>query len=122
MIAAAAMALTVPTATLAQGAGEPAGRYMKMRWTRMAAEVSDSFLTTAEAARIGDNLLFYQHPTGGWPKNMQLQDTLTGKIRDEIAELKGQERYANKIPRQAVWRHGRQALRPGRGAGNRLFA
>lgn len=94
MIAAAAMALTVPTATLAQGAGEPAGRYMKMRWTRMVAEVSDSFLTTAEAARIGDNLLFYQHPTGGWPKNMQLQDTLTAKIRDEIAELKGQERYA----------------------------
>ena len=60
----------------------------------MASKLKDDFFTTAEAARIGDNLLFYQHESGGWPKNMQLQDELTDDVRKRIGKMKLKERYA----------------------------
>ena len=60
----------------------------------MASKLKDDFFTTAEAARIGDNLLFYQHESGGWPKNMQLQDELTDDMRKRIEKMKHEERYA----------------------------
>lgn len=60
----------------------------------MASKLKDDFFTTAEAARIGDNLLFYQHESGGWPKNMQLQDELTDDMCKRIEKMKHEERYA----------------------------
>ena len=76
-IIAAAVTMAFAAAGWAQSAGEPNDKYLNMKWTRMADNATDSFMTTAEAARIGDNLLFYQHDRGGWPKNMKLLQVLT---------------------------------------------
>ena len=94
IIAALAVALAMPTAAQAQGATNANGKAKKVRWTRMAARLDDGFFATAEAARIGDNLLFYQHASGGWPKNMQLQAPLTDGVRNKIGKMKDVERYA----------------------------
>ena len=94
MIAALALAVITPLAASAQGSGKAGKNKKKERWTSFAKNAKDAFFTTAEAARIGDNLLFYQHATGGWPKNMQLQDPLTDSSRKKISELKDGKRYA----------------------------
>ena len=93
-IIAAAVTMAFAAAGWAQSAGEPNDKYLNMKWTRMADNATDSFMTTAEAARIGDNLLFYQHDTGGWPKNMKLQQVLTEEKKREAERLKRGERYA----------------------------
>ena len=76
-VAALVLALALPLHAQAQGAGRAAKPKKKIKWTSMAPKLGDDFFATPEAARIGDNLLFYQHESGGWPKNMQLQDELT---------------------------------------------
>lgn len=76
-VAALVLALVLPLHAQAQGAGRAAKPKKKIKWTSMASKLKDDFFTTPEAARIGDNLLFYQHPSGGWPKNLQLHDELT---------------------------------------------
>lgn len=80
MAAMLAMAFLTATAAQAQG-GKEDGSIMTKKWSSVAPKLTDDFFTTAEAARIGDNLLFYQHPTGGWPKNLQLQDELTPALK-----------------------------------------
>ena len=94
MIAALALAVITPLAASAQEQGKAGKNKKKERWASFAKNAKDAFFTTAEAARIGDNLLFYQHATGGWPKNMQLQDPLTDSSRKRIGELKDGKRYA----------------------------
>lgn len=93
IIAATAVALGLGAAAHAQ-AQTKAGGMKKVKWTSMAQKLSDSFFTTAEAARIGDNLIFYQHPSGGWPKNMQLNEELTDGVRRRVDKLKAGKRYA----------------------------
>lgn len=46
-------------------------------WTSWAAHLDPEFFSTAEAARIGDNLLLYQQTTGGWPKNIDMAKKLS---------------------------------------------
>ncbi|WP_116106295.1 pectate lyase [Lewinella sp. IMCC34191] len=41
-----------------------------------------------EAERIADNLLVYQHTTGGWPKNMDMASELSPADIDRIASAK----------------------------------
>ena len=94
MIAALALAVITPLAASAQEQGKAGKNKKTERWASFAKNAKDAFFTTAEAARIGDNLLFYQHATGGWPKNMQLQDPLTDSSRKRIGELKDGKRYA----------------------------
>ncbi len=94
MIAALALAVITPLAASAQEQGKAGKNKKTERWTSFAKNAKDAFFTTAEAARIGDNLLFYQHATGGWPKNMQLQNPLTDSSRKKISELKDGKRYA----------------------------
>lgn len=86
-------AFLTATAAQAQG-GKEDGSIMTKKWSSVAPKLTDDFFTTAEAARIGDNLLFYQHPTGGWPKNLQLQDELTPALKKEIEKKKQGKRYA----------------------------
>lgn len=93
-VAALVLALVLPLHAQAQGAGRAAKPNKKIKWTSMAPKLGDGFFATSEAARIGDNLLFYQHPSGGWPKNMQLQDELTDDMRKRIEKMKHEERYA----------------------------
>lgn len=93
-VAALVLALVLPLHAQAQGAGRAAKPKKKIKWTSMAPKLGDDFFATPEAARIGDNLLFYQHPSGGWPKNMQLQDELTDERRVRVEGMKRGRRYA----------------------------
>ena len=89
-----ALALTTSNAALAQGSGKGDKGKKKVNWPTFAKNADDAFMGTAEAARVGDNLLFYQHETGGWPKNMRLQDPLTDNVRKKVDEMKKGKRYA----------------------------
>ena len=89
-----ALALTTSNAALAQGRGKGDKGKKKVNWPTFAKNADDAFMGTAEAARVGDNLLFYQHETGGWPKNMRLQDPLTDNVRKKVDEMKKGKRYA----------------------------
>ena len=92
---AAALAMALFTALTAQAQGGKDGESLKTKnWASAAQKLSDEFFTTAEAVRIGDNLLFYQHPSGGWPKNLRLQDELTPEAEKDIEKLKWGKRYA----------------------------
>ena len=91
---AAVFALTGTLAAQAQDGGKAGKEKKKENWTTYAKKADDAFLATAEAARVGDNLLFYQHESGGWPKNMRLQEPLTDAVRKKIEKLKQGKRYA----------------------------
>lgn len=93
-VAALVLALVLPLHAQAQGAGRAAKPNKKIKWTSMAPKLGDGFFATSKAARIGDNLLFYQHPSGGWPKNLQLHDELTDGMRKRIDGMKLKKRYA----------------------------
>lgn len=47
-----------------------------------------SFFATAEARRIGDQLLLYQRVTGGWPKNIDMVKPLTDEERQTVLTQK----------------------------------
>ncbi len=89
-----ALSLTTSNAALAQGSGKGDKGKKKVNWPTFAKNADDAFMGTAEATRVGDNLLFYQHETGGWPKNMRLQDPLTDNVRKKVDEMKKGKRYA----------------------------
>lgn len=89
-----ALALTTSNTAQAQGSGKGDKGKKKVNWPTFAKNADDAFMATAEAARVGDNLLFYQHETGGWPKNMRLQDPLTDNVRKKVDEMKKGKRYA----------------------------
>lgn len=89
-----ALALTTSNAALAQGSSKGDKGKKKVNWPTFAKNADDAFMGTAEATRVGDNLLFYQHETGGWPKNMRLQDPLTDNVRKKVDEMKKGKRYA----------------------------
>ncbi len=94
IVAVLAMAFVIVPAAQAKGPAKDGGEVKKQKWTKMAEKAEDAFFTTAEAARIGDNLLYYQHTSGGWLKNMQLQDELTDNVRKRVDKMKTGRRYA----------------------------
>ena len=47
-------------------------------------EKNPEFFKTAEARRIGDQLLIWQRNTGGWPKNADMVTPLTDEQRKQI--------------------------------------
>lgn len=57
-------------------------------WSKIAPKFEDDFFKTAEAKRIGDNVLLYQQTTGGWPKNIYMAA--------ELSEAEYQAALANK--------------------------
>lgn len=91
---AAMLAMALATATAVADTGNGGDGLTTKKWTSAAEKLSDAFFATPEAERIGDNLLFYQHPTGGWPKNTQMQDSLTAADRKRVEKLKQGKRYA----------------------------
>lgn len=48
-----------------------------------------SFFTSAEAIRIGDQILLWQRDTGGWPKNMDMVSPMTDSLRQQVLQDKG---------------------------------
>lgn len=57
-------------------------------WVKQAPRYEDAFFTTSEAARIADNVLLYQQTTGGWPKNIRMQEVLSDEDKAKVALLK----------------------------------
>lgn len=59
-------------------------------WVKMAPKLDDAFFTanTAEAIRIGDNVLLYQQTTGGWPKNIYMPAELTQQELEDVIHAK----------------------------------
>ena len=47
-----------------------------------------AFFKTEEARRVGDQLLLYQRNTGGWPKNVNMVESLTAAQKDSIFQQK----------------------------------
>jgi PelA/Pel-15E family pectate lyase len=56
-------------------------------WVKFASGLPDTFFRTAEARRIGGNVLLYQQITGGWPKNIDMAATLTDSMRQAATAL-----------------------------------
>ena len=57
-------------------------------WTDYSAGLDDRFLATPDAARIARNVLDYQLVTGGWPKNVPMQNKLSARERKALLEQK----------------------------------
>ena len=57
-------------------------------WTDYARSLADDFLKTEEAARIAQNVLDWQLDTGGWPKNVPMQDALSPREREAVLAFK----------------------------------
>jgi len=47
-------------------------------------QTSPEFFNSAEARRIGDQLLLYQRVTGGWPKNIDMARQLSAEERSQV--------------------------------------
>lgn len=57
-------------------------------WPGIARNEADAFFLTAEARRIGDNVLLYQHDNGGWEKNIYIPQELTPEGKSKAAGRK----------------------------------
>ena len=57
-------------------------------WKKTMRQTDPAFFQTAEARRIGDQLLVYQRVTGGWQKNTDMTRHLSDKERAEVLSLK----------------------------------
>ncbi len=57
-------------------------------WVKEAPKFDDAFFSTPEAARIAENVLLYQQTTGGWPKNIRMQNEMTPEEYDKAMKLK----------------------------------
>lgn len=90
-LAMAALALLATGSIRAQSGAMTTETTRNVKWVKAAASYPDSFFTTQEARRVGDNVLLYQHNTGGWPKNVQMQNPLTAKERLAVEAEKGNE-------------------------------
>ena len=54
-------------------------------WRHLVNNAPDSFYFTAEAREIAENVLVYQRPSGGWPKNIQMHKPIDEEVRAELA-------------------------------------
>lgn len=77
-IATLSLALTV-VQTIPLTAAAQTGNY-----TKVLQQKDRQFFKTAEARRIGDQLLLYQRNTGGWPKNTDMVRPLSAQQQDSV--------------------------------------
>ena len=56
----------------------------KQPWTKVAESYPAAFFVTDEARRVAQNVLDFQLSSGGWPKNVQMDDPLTDAERMAI--------------------------------------
>ncbi|MCA9239188.1 MAG: pectate lyase [Planctomycetales bacterium] len=59
------------------------GDRWEMRWGRVMRQPVEWY-GSEEAIRIADNVLAYQHPTGGWPKNIDMARKLSAEELDKV--------------------------------------
>ncbi|WP_297088083.1 pectate lyase [uncultured Draconibacterium sp.] len=67
--------------------GEVKAQETQLSW-KAAQKQKGEWYSSPEARRIADNLLVYQHKTGGWPKNIDMAVKLTSNDIDEILSEK----------------------------------
>jgi PelA/Pel-15E family pectate lyase len=60
-----------------------------VRW-RNILEQPSQWYSTADAARIADNVLLYQHENGGWPKNIDMARTLSDADKEHLRATRNQ--------------------------------
>jgi len=58
-------------------------------WTEVADGMPTEWYATQEAARIAGQVLLYQRPSGGWPKNLPMHHPMTGAIRRGLRNNSG---------------------------------
>ena len=63
----------------------PLGAVEAVKWSRNL-PTDAQWLASETARRIAENLLLYQYPSGGWPKNIDMAAPLTAAQKAELAE------------------------------------
>jgi pectinesterase len=58
------------------------------KWSDLINEADPAWFATAEAKAIAENVLLYQRNVGGWPKNIQMQNTLSEVEKQKLNALK----------------------------------
>ncbi|KLT69296.1 pectate lyase [Flavobacterium sp. ABG] len=57
-------------------------------WSDIIRKNDAVWFASAEAQKIAENVLLYQRDIGGWPKNIQMQETLTPQQKKDLIALK----------------------------------
>ncbi|MDP3945754.1 MAG: pectate lyase [Lutibacter sp.] len=60
-------------------------------WEKIVSQEEGTWFAGKEAKDIAENVLLYQRNIGGWPKNIQMQKTLTGKEKQALMVLKSDD-------------------------------
>nr|WP_315251499.1 pectate lyase [uncultured Flavobacterium sp.] len=60
----------------------------EQKWGSFMREKESAWFATNEAKKIAENVLLYQRNIGGWPKNIQMQKTLTADEKQKLIALK----------------------------------
>ncbi len=55
----------------------------RIRWRQCLDQPADWY-SSEEAIRIGDNLLLFEYPSGGWPKNIDMAQELSELRKEQI--------------------------------------
>jgi len=67
------------------------GQTKKLSNNQVLQQKDSAFFQSAEARRVGDQLLLYQRNTGGWPKNVNMVEPLTAGQKDSVVLQKARE-------------------------------
>ncbi len=60
----------------------------KKSWKKIVENKDETWFATAEAQEIAQNVLLYQRNTGGWPKNIEMQEKVSPSKKSELETLK----------------------------------
>lgn len=100
LLALAAIATAVHAQPRSENAARPGRTHANsLRWPRPLDQPPEWFASD-DAVRIADNLLLYQHPNGGWPKNIDMAATLDDQQKQEI--LRSRDRAKTMIDNGAT--------------------
>ncbi len=61
---------------------------LKTSWKDIVNRKDEAWFQSKEAQEIGENVLLYQRNIGAWPKNIQMQEPLSGKQKADLLALK----------------------------------
>lgn len=59
-------------------------------WSKITQSTDDAWFGSQEAVKMADNVLLYQRDNGGWPKNTQMQNTLSDAEKQQLIALKAE--------------------------------
>jgi pectinesterase len=57
---------------------------MNNRWLFVATRMPDEWYGTNESKTIAENILLYQRPGGGWPKNLEMHRPMSEGLKDSL--------------------------------------